>query len=138
MMKKTNFEITTVSWHEVEGKIDDVLLEDTLNEHLSLSDYGSGIEKIFFVFVSVQPDNNLHQNEVQYDSVNKKISLKLNLSYPHLKTANKNDVSKMMASLFLKSIDLYEELEIPEFAKGKFYNDVENLFFRKGWLVFQE
>ena len=79
----------------------------------------------------------VHENEVQYNPLQKKISLQLNLSYSPLQKSEKNDISKMMASLFLESIDLYRELEIPEFAIDKFYENVENLFFRKRLLIFQ-
>jgi len=45
---------------------------------------------------------------------------------------------KIMATLFLNSIGVYEQSEVPYFRKGKFYDNVEALFFRRGLLLFDE
>lgn len=136
MMKKMDFEITSVAWHEIEDKIDVATFEDVLNTNLQLSDYGNGIEKVFFVFLAIQAENKIHENNVEYDLSEKKVSLHLKLSYTHLENAPALIVKRMMATLFLESINLYHELEIEDFKVGKFYGDAEKIFFKKGWLDF--
>jgi len=137
-MSKTAFEIKSISSQEIEDKIDSASFEDLLNDNLNLSDYGTGLTKIHFTFVALQPTDQPVKNEASFDPIQKQVSLKLNLNYYQIKTADKNDVSKMMATLFLNSIGVYEQLEVHEFKKGKYANDVEGLFFRRGLLLFGE
>ena len=137
-MSKTNFEIKSISSEEIESKVDSSSFEELLNNNLSLSDYGTGLTNVNFTFIGITPTDQTQKNEAEYDPIQKQVSLKLNLNYYQLKNATKNDVSKMMATLFLNSIAVYEQLEVPEFKKGKFYNDVEGLFFRRGLLLFDE
>jgi len=137
-MNKTNFEIKNISSKELEDKIDSSAFEDFLNNNLDLSNYGNGLTKINFTFIGSPTTDQPQKNEAEYDPIQKQVSLKLKLNYFQLKNARKNDVSKMMATLFLNSIGVYEQLEVPDFKKGKFYDDVESLFFRKGLLLFDE
>ena len=137
-MSKTTFEIKSISSPEVGEKNDSASFENFLNDNLNLSDYGNGLTKIHFTFIALPPTDQPVKNEATFDPIQKQVSLKLNLNYYQIKTATKNDVSKMMATLFLNSIEVYEQLEVPEFKKGKYTNDVEGLFFRRGLLLFGE
>jgi len=133
-----NFEIKRICADEIKDKLDNESFENLLNHQLDLNDYGTGLTKINFTFVGLPTTDQPQKNEAEYDPIQKQISLKLNLNYFQLKHASKNDVSKMMATLFLNAVGVYEQLEIPNFKKGKFYDNVEALFFRRGLLLFDE
>ena len=137
-MTMKNFEIKRICADEIKEKLDHESFEDLLNNQFSLSDYGTGLTKIDFTFVGIPTTDQPQKNEAEYNPLQNQVSLKLNLNYFQLKTAAKNDVSKIMATLFLNSIDVYEQLEVPDFKRGKFYNDVEALLFRRGLLLFDE
>ena len=137
-MTMKDFEIKRICSEELKDRLDHESFEDLLNNQLSLSEYGNGLTKVDFTFVGLPTTDQPQKNEAEYDPIQKQVSLKLNLNYFQLKNAAKNDVSKIMATLFLNSIDVYEQLEISDFKKGKFYNSVEGLFFRKGLLLFDE
>jgi len=136
-MEHTAFEVISISSEEVKDKIDAISFGELLNDNLDLNDYGTGLTKVGFTFVGKKPDDQPIQNEAEYDPIQKKISLKLNLNYYQIKSVEKNDVSKVMATLFLNSIDVYKQLEVPEFEFSKFYRDLEGLFFRRGLLLFE-
>ena len=132
------FEIKRICTDEIKEKLDYESFENLLNNNLDLSDYGTGLTNIDFTFVGLSPTDQPQKNEASYDPIQKQLSLKFNLNHYQLKMGTKNDASKMMATLFLNSTSIYEQLDVPEFKKGKFYNDLEGLFFRRGLLLFDE
>ena len=133
-MKKEDFILTTLTWHEVSDKLDTRPIAEALNTSLRLSNYGTGVKRIYFTFVAVKPSNKLHENEVKYNKKSKTLELSLNLSYEHLESADPATVLKMQAMLFLISIDLWERFGIEFFDRERFRQDVEKLFEAKGWL----
>lgn len=133
-MKKEDFILTKLTWHEVSGKIDVLPIAKALNGNIRLSDYGIGVNRVYFTFIAVKPSNNLHENEVKFDKKSKTLELSLNLSYEHILTADKPTILKMMAMLFLVSVDLWERFEIEDFDRKAFKKEVEKLFAKKKWL----
>ncbi len=118
---------------ETFDKLDTRPLEKAL-ESIDLSKYGTGIREINFFVVALPPDNSIHKNEVIYERRKRKLTLELNLSYPHVLKANASEVLSMAARLFVVSIDLYPQLKIQEFEVNTFKNDVEQIFFSRKWL----
>ena len=133
-MKKEDFILTKLTWHEVSDKLDTQPIAEALNTSLHLSNYGSGVKRVYFTFVAVKPSNKLHENEVRFDKKSKTLELSLNLSYEHLDSADSATVLKMQAMLFLVSIDLWERFGIGDFDRERFRVDVEKLFEEKGWM----
>jgi len=133
-MKKEDFILTKLTWHEVSDKLDVQPIAKALNASLHLSDYGTGVKRVYFTFVAVKPSNKLHENEVNYDKKSKTLELSLNLSYEHLQSADPATTLRMMAMLFLVSIDLWEHFGIADFDRGRFKTDVEKVFEGKGWM----
>lgn len=131
-MEHKDFEITSISWHEVANKINEATFEDMLNEHIALEDYGSGLEKIYFVFLATQPSKQKIENSVSFDKSEKKIVVNLNLSFPHLLNASKQQSLKMMASLFIEAINLYSDFDVDNFDFASLKKNVSQLFFEKG------
>ncbi|MEZ4958270.1 MAG: hypothetical protein R2830_00490 [Saprospiraceae bacterium] len=115
-------------------KIDVQPIAKALNGNIRLSDYGIGVNRVYFTFIAVKPSNNLHENEVKFDKKSKTLELSLNLSYEHILTADKPTILKMMAMLFLVSVDLWERFEIEDFDRKAFKKEVEKLFAKKKWL----
>ena len=132
-MKKKDFILSSVTSTKVAEKIDVEPILDSLNQHIRLSDYGSGVQHIFFTFLAVPPDDAFHENDAFYNEDSQTIEISLRLSYPHLITVSKERVLQMMAALFLLSIDLYSGLELSDFEIGEFKKDVQELFEKRGW-----
>lgn len=131
---KRSFNIQAIVWHEVKQLIDVDPIHEALNTYLDLSKYGNGVQHIAFTYIAVKPDNTIHENDARYISESKTLELQLKLSYPHVKEATPKLILEMMAALFLVSIDLYANLNIPDFDISAFKKDCEHLFDTKGWL----
>lgn len=110
--KHKDFEITSVATDEVGDKLDTISLEDLLNDQLKLRDYGSGVKKVFFVFLVVPANNSIHENEVFFDSENHTIEAALKLDYDLILKGSKTTAKKMMYELFcsLFEIDIVQAL----------------------------
>ena len=131
---KTGIKISEVCWHEVSDRLDTEPIQSALNE-IDLSKYGSGVQKIHFIYVAVQPSNPLHPNDASYDPEEKKVTMELNLPFDHVQNSNKRDLLDTMARLFIVSIDLYEKWEIDDFNLVRFKKDLNVLFESKGLLI---
>ncbi len=131
---KTGIKISEVCWHEVSDKVNTEPIQSALNE-IDLSKYGSGVQRIHFIYVAVQPSNTLHPNDASYDPTEKKVKMELNLPFDRVQNAIKSDLLDTMARLFIVSIDLYEKWEIEDFDSVKLKNDLTTLFKSKGLLV---
>ena len=125
-MEKKNFNIKSITWHEVTDKIDELSISKVLNENIDLTSYGSGIKNIYFKYICVKPPNTLHVNQASFKDG--ELNIQLNLSYPHVEENEKKKVMKMMTTLFVISIDLYPELGIPDFNIKRYKKDVERAF----------
>ena len=136
-MEKKSFILNTIHWHEIADKLNVLPIEQALNEHIDLSNYGTGVRRIYFTYIAVRPTNTIHENEARYLAKSKTLDLSLQLSYEHVLTAEPARVLHMMAALFLVSIDLYERFRIKEFDEENFRQDVRNLFEQRGWIAGQ-
>ncbi|MFK7904426.1 MAG: hypothetical protein AB8B69_04840 [Chitinophagales bacterium] len=135
MKQKPNFIISSVSQPSLTSKLDVVAFEALLNEQLQLSDYGTSIEQLVFTFLATSEDAPIKKNEQQiYIEVAKILEISLKLPYKQLIRVKEAEIKELMAALFLKSIALYSDLEIPDFEWQIFYIDTKTLLVKEGWL----
>ncbi len=125
-MENKSFNIKSVSWHKVSDKIDEGIISKILNDNITLTSYGSGLKKIYFKYICTKPSNEIHENEA--DFTDRELNISLNLSYKHVLESDNKTVTEMISRLFLVSIDLYDNLDIPDFDIQKFREDVQQLF----------
>ncbi len=133
-MEIKDFDITSVTTADIRPKIDVVLLEDLLNEMIQLSDYGKGIKQLFFIFLVVPEENDIHENLVKFHEEDKVLEVALRLPYESIITAKQEEVRSSMALLFLSLFDLVNELLIPEVNFGQLKKKVEEVFNEKRWI----
>lgn len=113
-------------------KVDTRPLEKALKA-IDLQKYGTGIQKILFIVVALPPNSAIHKDEVVFDRKKRKLTLELNLSYPHVLKENTNEVLSMTAKLFLNSIDRYIGLKVRYFDIESFKCEVAKIFSINGW-----
>jgi len=129
-MNKTGFEITCVAEEKLGRKINVAKFEDTLNEHLQLSDYGSGIVKLFFVFLGVSISNEFHQGKIKYTATEKHLEIAMHLPYDDLVVADEEKAFELMCDLLVETIEHMDEFPPTEdFDFNRLYVDVLNLLF---------
>lgn len=129
-MNTQDFEITSTVWHEVQDKIDVVQLEQLLNNNLRLSIYGSGIQKIYFKYIAMIPNQNLHENICEYDELSKVLRISHQLEYNQVVSGNRQQVYSSMKKLYLECLIGFQPIQDIDFEKDRLVEDLHILFER--------
>lgn len=132
------FVISGIIWHEVGEKVafeNTNLMKEALNQNLRLSDYGSGLNAIAVIFIAVQPDNTIHEEEMKYNRRKKEAYIQTKLPFELVEQYERPQVLRLMAATYLRTIKDLPKLKIPDFDYQRFSKDVERLFEGRGWLV---
>lgn len=115
------------------------LLEDALNQHLSLSNYGSGLTGIAFIYIATPPIDEIHEECFRYSRKKKELFIQMRLPYEAVKQANVAETLHLMALSYLETMDEKLPLKkITDFDQARFVQDVQHLFETQGWLEVQE
>ncbi|GJM33521.1 MAG: hypothetical protein DHS20C18_25220 [Saprospiraceae bacterium] len=109
------------------------LLENLLTENLSMENYGKGVELISVNFIAVPPENKNHPEQLKYHPRGRELYAQLKLPFQQIRYASPQQIIKLMAQTYLKAIDQYADLTIPDFNLRQFKTDVIQLFDRAGW-----
>lgn len=137
-MIRRPFVISGILWHEIGEKVafvNSVTMEDVLNEHLQLLDYGKGLKGIAFIFIVQQSYSKFHREEMTYDRKRKELYIQMKLPYELVEQYERPQVLQLMATTYLHTIKDLPKLNIPDFDYQRFAKDVEQLFEGQGWLV---
>jgi len=134
MQRTGQFRFTGIVWHEMpKGQTIDNYnyLEELLNTHLNLKNYGDEFDYIFFVFLIDLP-NTIHTEHHRFYRQKRHLDFQLKLDYFEVIAATPEEVKAMMATLFLNSILLYKKMRLKNFDYARFYADVKSLFEKNG------
>lgn len=115
------------------------LLEDALNQHLSLSNYGSGLTSIAFIYIATSPIDEIHEECFAYSRKKKELFIQMRLPYDEVGQASTADALHLMACAYLET--LREKLplkKVADFDHLRFVRDVQRLFESEGWLKAKE
>lgn len=124
-----------VFWKELMDKIPWVKpMEKLINNHIQLSNYGEGLKHIRFVLIAVPPDNKLHEEGIRYSARKKQLLLYKKLDYQATLEADQPAFQRLVAQLFLKSIEDYAKRRIQDFDRQRFKEDMTALFTEQGWI----
>lgn len=135
MSTNRQFFMGSAIWHEIYEQTRSVIMEDKLNQHISLQNYGSGVNSIYFTHIVMRPANKNHPDFQRYKPRKKEIHFGINLVYEEVKGSTNTEVLRLMGQSFLNSILLYPELKVKDFDYKRFYTDVQKLFAVNGWLM---
>lgn len=109
-------------------KLPVVALEDLLNEHINLSDYGTGIQKIFFIFIAVSPKNKIHKSHVIHTESEAHVEIALKLDYEKVLEAEGDELMSLLQVLFLNGINLCQQSNLADFKWDQLFADTKELF----------
>jgi hypothetical protein len=111
------------------------ILGDALNEHLSLDNYGDGVEGIAFIYVVTPPEDEIHEECFSYSRKKKELYIQMRLPFTEVKNATVPETLQMMAAKYLETMeDWLPKKKIPHFDGVRFVEDVKRLFEEEGWL----
>ncbi len=115
------------------------LLEDALNQHLSLSIYGSGLTGIAFIYIATPPIDEIHEECFTFSRKKKELFIQMRLPYDVVKQASVSETLHLMAHHYLETLNEKLPLKkITNFDQARFVQDVQRLFETQGWLEVQE
>lgn len=130
--------VTGIAEHEITPKlaVENVnKMSDLFHEKISLSVYGTTIKELIFIFIAVEPTDKIHEEETTYLKEEKKLLLYRKLPYDKVKSYSTEEVLRLMAETYLKSITALDDLDLPDFDHHRLAKDVERLFVNLGWIV---
>ncbi len=124
----TPFYSTTASWHEVSrDKTREVsLLSDYLNEKINLTDFGKGVNGIWFVAIIMPPDDEIHTNEIVFHRKTNELSIFWRMDYDRVMEATLPEFKAYLAHFFVETLNLAQEKKkIKDFDMSGFIAAVE-------------
>lgn len=127
--------IGTEAFHTIGDKdLKVTVVEEALNKHLSLKDYGTAIQELRFTAVIMPPGDTLHPDDTRYASRLHRLSLWRNLDYQPAIDASEEEFLQMVALAFLRTIHEIPAHGIASFDPEAFYKDVTNALKEEGLL----
>lgn len=136
-MMRDPFVVSSISWHEVSDQIaihNINLIEDALQEHLKLENYGN-ITGIAFIYIITQPEDDMHEDGFAYRTKRKEIYTQMRLPYTEVQTSTPQEVLHMMAAKYLDTMQEWlPKKKVANFDWQRFVKDIQDLFEKQGWL----
>lgn len=124
----TPFYSTTASWHEVSrDKTREVsLLSDYLNEKIKLTDFGKGLNGIWFVAIIMPPDDEIHTNEMVFHRKTNELSIFWRMDYDRVMAATLSEFKAYLAEFFVEVLQLVkEQKKVKDFDMESFIQTIE-------------
>jgi hypothetical protein len=135
------FVVSSITWHEVPLAIaiDQVnLIEEALNEHLDLAQYGQ-ITGLAFIFIIKPESNTIHENHISYSRKRKEIVIQMRVGYDLVQKSALPTVMNLLCQQYVETITKALPLKkVPHFDCARFGKDVYELFLEKGWVMMGE
>lgn len=132
------FVISGILWHEIGEKVaftNTTRLREVLNQHLHLSDYGTGLKGIAFIFVVTQPNDEIHREHFIYRSKVKELHVQARLPYTQVDAASLPEVLQLMAEKYLEVLRKnLPKRKIDDFDTVRFVEDVRTVLEKEGIL----
>ena len=136
------FWFSSITWHEVNDQVNYPNLNSirqTIKSKLSLSNYGSGVKEIGYIFVAQLPSNSIHGETLRFYKAKKEVFIQKKLPYELVEAYESPKVLHMMAATYLQSLqDLASKRKIEDFDATRLVADVRALFAEQGWLASTE
>ncbi|HRJ16797.1 MAG TPA: hypothetical protein PLI34_17490 [Saprospiraceae bacterium] len=125
-MDDTAFEISGVFDEKVAEKLPIAALEDWLNQHFTLIQYGPGVQYIFVLFIVTPDSGDSLARDIMYDEEECLLQLSLRLPYQQVLNSAPDEVRFFMLESFLAAMESSDsELEIEGFDKEGFISDIK-------------
>lgn len=131
------FFISGILWHELSSivTIENMnKFQEVLTKNITLNKYGFSIKEHTFIFICIRPSNKIHKEEIKYKRKKKELYMQYKLDYEQIIKSTPEQAIKLMAELFLSTIDNYKTLKMPDFDVKNFKKDIKALFIKESWI----
>lgn len=127
-MEEQAFELSGVFDEKVAEKLPIRALEDWLNQHFTLIQYGPGVQYIFVLFIAVPESVSEPSPDIMYDDEECLLQISLRLPYQQILNSTPDEVRFIMLESFLAAMESSDpELEIESFDNKGFITDFKLL-----------
>ena len=134
--KKPSFWVGAIAWRDFQPHALSVVhLEEALNKHLCLNDYGPAMTSFNFIPMVLSPENRIHEEEIEYSRRKRELNIQLKLDYQEVINAGLVGFLPLVGQLLLRAIDESPQQRIKDFNWSAFRKDIENLLSANGWLL---
>jgi len=120
-------------WHEVHPKVDPGIFLRILYESIDLSKYGDGIQKFYFTFIVMNPDDFFKPAKL-YSRKKRAADISVQIPYAQVVNATQEKTFKLMEAAYLDGIDKLATLRLNgTFDVAAFKKDVAAIFAKDKW-----
>ena len=101
---------------------------------IDLSKYGDGLQKFYFTYLVLQPDNKLFGPGTYFSKKKRSAEVAVAIDYNTVLEASDLEVLQLMETAYLEGIDLIHTINLPApFDIDAFKADVEAIFAQDKW-----
>ncbi len=132
--KERQIYISARTWHEIDSKIKLAPFIYALHKRIDLSKYGDGLQKFYFTFLILRPENEKLKSGTYFNKDEKAMEISVPIDYDQAEKASPSELIKLMEKSYLDGIDLIKTLPLKSnFDVAAFKHDVEAIFKNSNW-----
>lgn len=120
-------------WHEIQPKIDLQPFIFALHEGIDLTKYGGGLEKFYFTFIIVPPEDEINLPYCHYDSEKCEVDVGIAVSYQLMAKSTKSESFGLLEEAYLNGIKQIATLPLANFDADALRENVKNIFAKEDW-----
>jgi hypothetical protein len=102
-------------------------VENVINDKLSRSDYGSGIQKWIYIAIIREEDSEDYGEIKKYTRRTKEVEFRLKIEHSKFTTAHSTEQKRLLFESLLRSIREMKELRIPDVDFQRLETDVMSI-----------
>ncbi len=130
MYNTDSFRFSSISDETIHTKLDcKNTVADTLNAQLNINDYTSTIKNIDFIFMVEKEMAFIQNDKCVFHRKNPSVEIFVNLNYNTILNANSSEITKVIATTILASIETYL-MKRSDFDGKRFYDDCKQVLIK--------
>ncbi|MEM8527451.1 MAG: hypothetical protein AAGG68_22615 [Bacteroidota bacterium] len=124
------FPITGITWHQYTDLVlnNYGLIKDILNNLLDLSNYGSSVEGLAFLYIVDQPGRDFHQENIKFNKKQKELYGQFVLNAEAILDLEEQEILAVMAKMYWERTADFRKFKFEDFDLAAFRADVKEMF----------
>ena len=126
--------ISSRLWHEIYPKVNLLPFIVVLHDGIDLQKYGDGLQKFYFTFIIVIPEDKINTPYIHVSRKKKEVDLAIDIPYDQAENATKVELIKLMEAAYLRGIEKLRKITFKgAFDVDAFKQDVQAIFAQDNW-----
>ncbi|MEM6696815.1 MAG: hypothetical protein AAF599_00365 [Bacteroidota bacterium] len=130
MRYPNQFPVTGIMWHQYQSLVMPhfTQIKVILNEMLSISNYGTSVEGLAFLYIVDQPGSDFHEETLKYDKKNKELYGQFSLNPEEILPLEDHKILAVMAKMYWERTADFKKFKLKDFDLDTFRADVKEMF----------